>query len=83
MPSERTMYIMTKILMVMLGILLVVSAIITVFPFVWSALLSTRDRSEIFGSGISFAIGDSLAVNYAKLLEIMPFWKAMFNYIYV
>ena len=83
MPSERTMYSMTKILMVMLGILLVVSAIITVFPFVWSALLSTRDRSEIFGSGISFAIGDSLAVNYAKLLEIMPFWKAMFNSIYV
>ncbi|OED72293.1 sugar ABC transporter permease [Vibrio splendidus ZS-139] len=83
MLSERTMYIMTKILMVMLGILLVVSAIITVFPFVWSALLSTRDRSEIFGSGISFAIGDSLAVNYAKLLEIMPFWKAMFNSIYV
>ncbi|MFA0180415.1 carbohydrate ABC transporter permease [Vibrio cyclitrophicus] len=83
MPSERSMYIMTKILMVMLGILLVVSAIITVFPFVWSALLSTRDRSEIFGSGISFAIGDSLAVNYSKLLEIMPFWKAMFNSIYV
>ncbi|MGR5335975.1 carbohydrate ABC transporter permease [Vibrio gigantis] len=83
MPSERTMYIMTKSLMVMLGILLIVSAIITVFPFVWSALLSTRDRSEIFGSGISFAIGDSLMVNYAKLLEIMPFWKAMFNSIYV
>ena len=83
MPSERSMYILTKILMVMLGILLVVSALITVFPFIWSALLSTRDRSEIFGSGISFAIGDSLMVNYAKLLEIMPFWKAMFNSIYV
>ncbi|MEZ8435432.1 carbohydrate ABC transporter permease [Vibrio splendidus] len=82
-PSERSMFILTKILMVMLGILLVVSALITVFPFVWSALLSTRDRSEIFGTGISFAIGDSLAINYAKLLEIMPFWKAMFNSIYV
>ncbi|MFA0464754.1 carbohydrate ABC transporter permease, partial [Vibrio sp. 10N.261.45.F1] len=45
MPSERSMFILTKILMVMLGILLVVSALITVFPFVWSALLSTRDRS--------------------------------------
>ncbi|MEZ8149913.1 carbohydrate ABC transporter permease [Vibrio splendidus] len=83
MPSERSMYILTKLLMVMLGILLVVSALITVFPFVWSALLSTRDRSEIFGTGISFAVGDSLAINYAKLLEIMPFWKAMFNSIYV
>ena len=52
--------------MVMLGSVLVVSAIMTVFPFIWSALLSTRDRTEIFGTGISFAIGDSLAVNYAK-----------------
>ena len=33
-PSERSMFILTKILMVMLGILLVVSALITVFPFV-------------------------------------------------
>ncbi|MGF1721908.1 carbohydrate ABC transporter permease [Vibrio kyushuensis] len=82
-PSDRTIHIMTKIAMMMLGILLIVSAIITVFPFVWSALLSTRDRSEIFGTGISFAIGDSLMINYAKLLEIMPFWKAMFNSIYV
>lgn len=83
MPNERIKFIATKILMVMLIILLVVSALITVFPFVWSALLSTRDRTEIFGTGISFAIGDSLSINYTKLLEIMPFWQAMFNSIYV
>ncbi|HHP0487884.1 TPA: carbohydrate ABC transporter permease, partial [Vibrio harveyi] len=77
-PSDRSIEIFTKILMVMLGSILIVSAIMTVFPFIWSALLSTRDRTEIFGTGISFAIGDSLAVNYAKLLEIMPFWQAMF-----
>ncbi|MGX9419376.1 carbohydrate ABC transporter permease [Vibrio sp. WJH972] len=69
--------------MVLLAVILIISAIVTVFPFVWSALLSTRDRTEIFGSGISFAIGDSLAINYAKLQEIMPFWQAMFNSIYV
>ncbi len=82
-PSDRSIEIFTKILMVILGLILVVSAIMTVFPFIWSALLSTRDRTEIFGTGISFAIGDSLAVNYAKLLEIMPFWQAMFNSIYI
>ncbi|WP_405055076.1 carbohydrate ABC transporter permease [Vibrio sp. B1FLJ16] len=69
--------------MVVLGLILIVSALVTIFPFFWSALLSTRDRGEIFGTGISFAIGDSLAINYAKLQEIMPFWKAMFNSIYV
>ncbi|MEZ8099436.1 carbohydrate ABC transporter permease [Vibrio bivalvicida] len=82
-PSDRNLEIFTKLLMTLLAVVLIVSAIMTVFPFLWSALLSTRDRTEIFGSGISFAIGDSLAVNYAKLLEIMPFWQAMFNSIYI
>lgn len=82
-PSEQALALLTKSLMVLLAVVLIVSAIMTVFPFLWSALLSTRDRTEIFGTGISFAIGDSLAVNYAKLLEIMPFWQAMFNSIYI
>lgn len=82
-PSDRSLEIFTKLLMALLAVVLIVSAMMTVFPFLWSALLSTRDRTEIFGSGISFAIGDSLAVNYAKLLEIMPFWQAMFNSIYI
>ncbi|WP_414931358.1 carbohydrate ABC transporter permease [Vibrio europaeus] len=82
-PSDRSLEIFTKLMMALLAVVLIVSAIMTVFPFLWSALLSTRDRTEIFGSGISFAIGDSLTVNYAKLLEIMPFWQAMFNSIYI
>lgn len=82
-PSNNTTEIVTKIALVILAAILIVSAIITVFPFFWSALLSTRDRTEIFGTSISFMIGDSLGFNYQKLLEIMPFWQAMFNSIYV
>ncbi|BDU40676.1 carbohydrate ABC transporter permease [Vibrio nigripulchritudo] len=82
-PNQRWIELATKVLMIALATVLIVSALMTVFPFLWSALLSTRDRTEIFGSGISFAIGDSLTINYAKLLEIMPFWQAMFNSIYV
>ncbi|MCC4236430.1 carbohydrate ABC transporter permease [Vibrio anguillarum] len=81
--SDRSIELITKVMMALLAVVLIVSALITVFPFLWSALLSTRDRTEIFGSGISFAIGDSLAINYAKLLQIMPFWQAMFNSIYI
>ncbi|WP_413701100.1 carbohydrate ABC transporter permease [Psychromonas sp. KJ10-10] len=83
MPEKNTTEILTKIALVILVAILIVSAIITVFPFFWSALLSTRDRTEIFGTSISFMIGDSLGFNYQKLLEIMPFWQAMFNSIYV
>nr|MBF4391046.1 carbohydrate ABC transporter permease [Vibrio anguillarum] len=81
--SDRSIELITKVMMALLAVVLIVSALITVFPFLWSALLSTRDRTEIFGSGISFAIGDSLAINYTKLLQIMPFWQAMFNSIYI
>ncbi|ATC59102.1 carbohydrate ABC transporter permease [Vibrio anguillarum] len=81
--SDRSIELITKVMIALLAVVLIVSALITVFPFLWSALLSTRDRTEIFGSGISFAIGDSLAINYAKLLQIMPFWQAMFNSIYI
>ena len=82
-PSSDVSELITKVLLSALATILIVSALITVFPFLWSALLSTRDRSEIFGSGISLMMGDSLAINYDKLLEIMPFWQAMFNSIYV
>ncbi|MDB1123541.1 carbohydrate ABC transporter permease [Vibrio algarum] len=82
-PSYDVSELITKILLAALAAVLIVSALITVFPFLWSALLSTRDRSEIFGSGISLMMGDSLTINYEKLLEIMPFWQAMFNSIYV
>lgn len=74
---------LTRIFLVAIGVMLVISAIMTVFPFVWSAILSTRDRSEIFSTSLSFKLGDSLSYNYQRLLEIMPFWQAMFNSFYV
>jgi len=82
-PSQEVTTFLTKVAMVLLATVLILSAILTVFPFIWSAILSTRDRSEIFSTTISFALGDSLAINYQRLLEIMPFWQAMFNSIYV
>lgn len=82
-PSHETTQLLTKIAMVALAAILILAAAMTVFPFLWSALLSTRDRTEIFSTSINFSLGSSLGYNYEKLLEIMPFWTAMFNSIYV
>ena len=82
-PSYNVVDLLTRIALIVIAAILIVSAIMTVFPFVWSALLSTRDRTEIFSTTISFSLGDSLGYNYEKLLQIMPFWQAMFNSIYV
>lgn len=81
--NEKMIEFVTKVVLMMIAAVLIFSAVLTVFPFVWSAILSTRDRSEIFGTTISFSLGDSLSINYARLQEIMPFWQAMFNSLYV
>ena len=59
--------------------LAIIAALITVFPFFWSAILSTHDRSTIFGGKIPLYIGDALGANYDKLMEMLPFWRAMAN----
>lgn len=54
-------------------------AFITIFPFLWSAILATHDRTTMFARGISFALGDKIGQNYANLLELMDFWTGMLN----
>ena len=61
------------------NLLLGVFAIITIFPFVWSAILSTHDRTTMFSGGIDFSIGNKLSQNYHNLLNIMDFWTGMLN----
>ena len=45
--------------------------------------LSTHDRTAIFSTDIILSVGESLGYNYQRMLEVMPFWTAMFNSIYV
>lgn len=64
---------------VLLVLILAGCAALTVFPFFWSAILATHDRSTIFGAAIPLFLGDYLKANYDKLLEMLPFWQAMAN----
>ncbi|MEJ2042451.1 MAG: carbohydrate ABC transporter permease [Reinekea sp.] len=61
------------------NILLALFAFMTIFPFVWSAMLSTHDRTTMFSGGINFILGDKLVQNYGQLLNIMDFWTGMMN----
>ena len=73
---QRSVNITLKLLM---WFFLLLGVVVTVFPFFWSAILSTHDRSTMFGGGLVLTLGDQLANNYTQLLQIMPFWTAMFN----
>lgn len=54
-------------------------AFVMIFPFVWSAILATHDRTTMFSGGINFSLGSHLVKNYGNLLEIMDFWTGMMN----
>ncbi|HET8904481.1 MAG TPA: carbohydrate ABC transporter permease [Saccharospirillum sp.] len=58
---------------------LLTAVVLTVFPFLWSLLMATHDRTTMFSSGLNLALGDQLVANYHRLLEIMDFWVGMFN----
>ncbi len=63
--------------------ILIFGVLVTIFPFVWVALMGTHSRSDIFSSPPPFYVGDRLMENYAKLLEIMPFWTVLGNSLFV
>lgn len=52
---------------------------LTVFPFFWSLLMSTHDRTTMFSSGLNLSLGDQLIANYGRLLDTMDFWVGMLN----
>lgn len=62
-----------------LWFILLSGVVITVFPFIWSAILSTHDRSTMFSTTLTLNLSDQLVNNYHQLQQIMPFWNAMYN----
>lgn len=62
-----------------LWFILLSGVVITVFPFIWSAILSTHDRSTMFSTTLTLSLSDQLVNNYHQLQQIMPFWNAMYN----
>jgi len=83
MDKTFVLHWLKKGLLALMIAVLVIAAFATVFPFLWSALLSTHDRTAIFSTDIILSVGESLGYNYQRMLEVMPFWTAMFNSIYV
>lgn len=64
-------------------VVMITGLLITIFPFAWVALMATHSRTEIYSSPPPFWIGDNLAENYVKLLDVMPFWTVLFNSLWV
>jgi len=62
---------------------MIIGVLVTIFPFVWVAMMGTHTRSEIFSAPPPFYFGDNLIDNYYKLLDLMPFWTILWNSVFV
>ncbi|BCE03321.1 carbohydrate ABC transporter permease [Marinicellulosiphila megalodicopiae] len=58
---------------------LVVFAITTIFPFIYSIVLSTHDREGISSLGVSLSLGIDIMANYDVLLDRINFWRGISN----
>lgn len=64
-------------------LVLFIGAFITIFPFYYMLVLSTKSNSEIFSFPPPMWFGSAFAENLNRLLEAMPFWKNILNSVFV
>lgn len=66
----------------LVGLLLALAAL-TVFPFYWMFVLATHTRETIFTAPPPLWFGGSVERNYDALLGVLPFWRNVWNSVYV
>ncbi|MEX2541352.1 MAG: carbohydrate ABC transporter permease [Trueperaceae bacterium] len=62
---------------------LVALALLTFFPFYWMFVLATHARDTIFSAPPPLWLGDDLQRNYEALLNALPFWRNIWNSVYI
>jgi multiple sugar transport system permease protein len=66
-----------------LGSILLVGALIAVFPLYSMAIYATHDRGTILSAPPPLWIGEQSAQNYRILVETRPFWRSIWNSLYI
>lgn len=64
-------------------LLLVLGALLTVLPFYFMFVFATHTRGEIFNLPPPAWFGESAVQNYSSLLERVPFWRNLWNSLYL
>lgn len=64
-------------------LLLVFGALLTMLPFYFMFVFATHSRTEIFNLPPPTWFGDNTAANYSSLLGRVPFWRNLWNSLYL
>lgn len=69
----------SPLMMTILYVVLVIAAMIMLFPFYYTLVTSTHRTASILRSPPPLWFGNDLMTNYNQLLDSLPFWNAFFN----
>ncbi len=64
-------------------LLLIVGALISIFPFYWMFVIATNDRGAVFHIPPLLTIGDQFFNNFERVLEKSDFFRALGNSLFV
>lgn len=64
-------------------VILILTVIVCVFPFVWVFIAATHTSTQIFQSEWTFKIGSNLLNNYHNLMGVTNIWKNLFNSVFI
>ncbi|MBA2133435.1 carbohydrate ABC transporter permease [Capillibacterium thermochitinicola] len=68
---------------ILLYLPLLIWTVVTIYPFWYMVVLSTRSLAEIFAFPPPMWFGRALAENYRILLDRLPFWRNVWNSVYI
>ncbi|OZB90367.1 carbohydrate ABC transporter permease [Paenibacillus sp. XY044] len=64
-------------------ILLVIGALVSIFPFYWMFVIATNDRGAVFHIPPMLSIGGEFLNNFQRVLERTDFFRALLNSLFV
>ena len=74
--NQKTRAYVSKAIMF---IVLVLLALLTFFPFYWMYVLMTHNSGTIFSAPPPLWFGGDLVKNYQDLLDVLPYWRNLWN----
>lgn len=75
--------IWSKIKKVLMYFVLLLGVVITIFPFYYMLVLATKTNAQIFSFPPPLWFGDAFSDNLDRLLGAMPFYRNIFNSVFV
>ncbi len=68
---------------ILMYLVLTIVALLAIYPFYWMIIASTHRSATILTTPPPMLPGNALMTNYNELLSGLPFWRAMFNSLFV